>query len=68
MRFTGAAARQAKELEDLVKWRKDETVNFDEIKTGLDRIVKHYKGTGYLHAIARADRTYDDKEHTVDSR
>ena len=66
VRFTGAAARQAKELEDLVKWRKDETVNFDEIKAGLDRIVKRYKGTGYLHAAARADRTIDDKEHTVD--
>ena len=66
VRFTGAAARQAKELEDLVKWRKDETINFDEIKTGLDRIVKRYKSTGYIHAIARAARTYDDKEHTVD--
>ena len=66
VRFTGAAAKQAKELEDLVKWRKDETVNFDEIKTGLDRIVTRYKSTGYLHAVARADRTMDDKEHTVD--
>jgi outer membrane protein insertion porin family len=66
VRFTGAAARQAKELEDLVKWRKDETINFDEIKTGLNRIVKRYKTTGYLHAAARADRTVDDKEHTVD--
>ncbi len=66
VRFTGAAAKQSRELEDLVKWRKDETVNFDEIKMGLDRIVKRFKGTGYIHAIARADRTYDDKEHTVD--
>ncbi len=66
VRFTGAAARQAKELEDLVKWRKDETINFDEIKTGLSRIVKRFKTTGYLHAAARADRTVDDKEHTVD--
>jgi outer membrane protein insertion porin family len=66
VRFTGAAARQAKELEDLVKWRKDETVNFDEIKSGLDRITKRFKSTGYIHASARADRTYDDKEHTVD--
>ena len=66
VRFTGAAARQAKELEDLVKWRKDETINFDEIKTGLTRIVKRFKTTGYLHASARADRTIDDKEHTVD--
>jgi outer membrane protein insertion porin family len=66
VRFMGAAARQAKELEDLVKWRKDETINFDEIKTGLNRIVKRFKTTGYLHAVARADRTVDDKEHTVD--
>ena len=66
VRFTGAAARQAKELEDLVKWRKDETINFDDIKAGLTRIVKRYKTTGYLHAAARADRTIDDKEHTVD--
>jgi outer membrane protein insertion porin family len=66
VRFTGAAARQAKELEDLVKWRKDETINFDEIKAGLARIVKRYKTTGYLRAAARADRTIDDKEHTVD--
>jgi len=66
VRFTGAAAKQAKELEGLVKWRKDETVNFDDIKTGLDRIVTRYKSTGYLHAVARADRTVDDKEHTVD--
>src|SRR5579872_354620 len=64
--FTGAAARQARELEDLVKWRKDETINFDEIKAGLNRIVKRYKTTGYLHASARADRTIDDKEHIVD--
>ena len=66
VRFTGAAARQAKELEDLVKWRKDETINFDEIKAGLNRIVKRFKTTGYLHAAARADRAIDDKEHTVD--
>jgi outer membrane protein insertion porin family len=66
VRFTGAAARKAKEIEDLVKWRKDETINFDDIKAGLARIVKRYKNTGYLHAAARADRTMDDKEHTVD--
>jgi outer membrane protein insertion porin family len=64
--FTGAATKQAKELEDLVKWRKDDTINFDEIKTGLDRIVKRYKSTGYLHVVARADRTVNDKEHIVD--
>jgi outer membrane protein assembly factor BamA len=66
VRFTGAATKQAKELEDLVKWRKVDTINFDEIKTGLDRIVKRYKSTGNLHAVARADRSINDKEHIVD--
>jgi len=66
VRFTGAATKQAKELEDLVKWRKDDTINFDEIKTGLDRIVKRYKSTGYLHAVARSDRTVNDKDNIVD--
>ena len=66
VRFTGAAARQAKELEDLVKWRKDETVNFDEINAGLKRITRRYQSTGYLHAVARAERSVNDKDHTVD--
>lgn len=66
VRFTGAAAQKAKELEDLVKWREDETVNFDEIKRGLDHIVMRYRSRGYLHAAARADRTIDDQEHIVD--
>jgi len=66
VRYTGAASRQAKELDDLVKWRKDETVNFDEVKAGLVRITKRYQATGYLHATARGDRSIDDKEHTVD--
>jgi outer membrane protein assembly factor BamA len=64
--FTGAAAKQAKELEDLVKWRKDETVNFDEINAGLKKITRRFQSTGYLHAVARADRTVNDKDHIVD--
>jgi outer membrane protein assembly factor BamA len=66
VRFAGAAASRSKELSDLVKWRKEDTVNFDEIKTGLDRIITRYKSTGYLHAAARADRAINDKEHSVD--
>jgi outer membrane protein assembly factor BamA len=64
--FTGAAAKQSKELEDLVKWRKDEAVNFDEINAGLKRIARRFRSTGYVHAAARADRTVNDMEHAVD--
>ena len=66
VRFTGAATQKARELEDLVKWRTDETVNFDEIKAGLDRIVKRSKSRGYMRAAARAHRTIHAQEHTVD--
>src|SRR5207248_2469671 len=43
VRYAGAALKQAKELDELAKWRKDEVVNFDEVKTGLDRITRRYK-------------------------
>jgi outer membrane protein assembly factor BamA len=66
VRYAGAAAPQAKELEKLVKWRKDETANFDEINAGLKSITRHFRNSGYLRAATRADRTVNDKDHTVD--
>jgi len=66
VRYAGAALKQAKELDDLAKWRKDEVVNFDEVKAGVDRITRRYKSAGYLHAASRVDRTVNDQEHTVD--
>jgi len=64
--YAGAALKQAKELDELAKWHKDELANFDEIKAALDRITRRYKSTGYLHATSRADRTVHDPEKTVD--
>ncbi|MSV34596.1 MAG: hypothetical protein EXQ47_03235 [Bryobacterales bacterium] len=66
VRYAGAATRQAKDLDTLAKWRKDEVVNFDEIKAGVDRITHQFKSKGYLHAESRVDRTVNDKEQTVD--
>jgi outer membrane protein insertion porin family len=63
--FPGVAAKQTKELDDLAGWHKGDTVNFDEINAGLERIRARYRSTGYLKVTAKADRTIDDKEHTV---
>jgi outer membrane protein insertion porin family len=66
VRFAGDAAKQARELERLVQWRKNETVNFDEINAGVKNITRRFRSQGYLHADTRVDRTVNDKEHTVD--
>ena len=50
VRYAGAAVKQTKELDNLAKWRKDEVVNFDEVKTDVDRITRQFKSKGYLHA------------------
>ena len=66
VRFEGDAAGQSREINRLIEWRKDETANFDEINAGLKSIAKRFQNRGYLHAVARADRSIDDREHTVD--
>lgn len=66
VRYAGAATKQAKELDTLAKWRKDEVVNFDEVKANAARITRQFKSKGYLHAESRLDRTVNDKERTVD--
>jgi outer membrane protein insertion porin family len=66
VRFEGATAGQSREINRSIEWRKDETANFDEINAGLKSIAKRFQTRGYLHATARADRSIDDKEHTVD--
>jgi hypothetical protein len=66
VRYAGAAAKQTKELDGLAKWRKDEVVNFDEVKANVDRITRQFKSKGYLHAESRLERAVNDKEQTVD--
>lgn len=66
VRYAGAATTQAKELDSLAKWRKDQVVNFEEIKANVDRITRQFKSKGYLHAESRVDRAVNDKEQIVD--
>jgi outer membrane protein insertion porin family len=66
VQFAGAASKQARELERLASWRKDETADFDQVKAGIASITKRFRSQGYLHAATRVDRTLDDQEHTVD--
>jgi outer membrane protein insertion porin family len=66
VRLAGVAASQMSELKDLAKWKTDEVANFDEIKAGVGRIERRYRGTGYLHVSSKVDRTVHDQEHTVD--
>ena len=44
------------------------SLNFDDIKAGLDRIyLRAIRTKGYLQgATATSTATFDDKEHTVD--
>lgn len=66
VRFAGDASRQTAELERLVRWRAGEPADFDEINAGLKSITQRFESRGYLHAAARADRSVNDKDHTVD--
>jgi outer membrane protein insertion porin family len=66
VRFDGVAPKRIKEMDSLADFKKGETVNFDEVEKGLERIRKRYRGDGYLHITARADRKINDADHTVD--
>jgi outer membrane protein insertion porin family len=57
---------QARELDKLAGLRAGDLADFDEVKKGQDRIVEKFRGTGYLHAAVKQDRTVHDEEHTVD--
>ena len=66
VRLAGVPTGQMSELKDVAKWKTDEVVNFDEVKAGIGRIERRYRGTGYLHVSSKVDRTVHDPEHTVD--
>jgi outer membrane protein insertion porin family len=47
------------------KLRTGSIANFDEIKSGLDRVKAQLKKEGYLHVDGDSDRQIDDKAKTV---
>jgi outer membrane protein insertion porin family len=66
VKFVGVDPKKMKELDDLAKLRTKDTVNFDEVKSALNRITGRYKSNGYLHVAVNADRAVNDQQHTVD--
>jgi outer membrane protein insertion porin family len=60
------AGGQSRDLDKLAGLRAGELADFDEVKKAQDRIVQKFRGTGYLHAAVKQDRTVHDEERTVD--
>jgi len=66
VRIVGDYARRSAELLRVGKFKPGETVNFDEIAAGVDRIKKPIERQGYMHASATVERAVNDKTKTVD--
>jgi len=53
-------------MDSLADFKKEEAANFDEIEKGLEQVRKRYRGNGYIHVTAKAERSVNDKDHVVD--
>jgi outer membrane protein insertion porin family len=62
----GTSSSSARELERTAALVSGEVANFDDVKKAQNRIVRKYRGMGYLHAAVKQDRTLHDDRHTVD--
>ena len=66
VRLAGVAPAESEALQKVASWKKDNIANFEEINAGLGRILRRFRGNGYLRIKARVDRDIHDQEHTVD--
>lgn len=66
VRFSGAPAGQATQIEKLADFPKGDAVNFDEIDKGLERAYKRLRTAGYLHATGKVNRDIHDENRSVD--
>jgi outer membrane protein insertion porin family len=66
VKFSGAPASQAPQIEKLGAFPKGDTVNFQEINAGLERVYKRLRTVGYLHATGKVNREIHDENRTVD--
>jgi outer membrane protein insertion porin family len=66
VKFSGAPAGQALQIERVAAFPKGDAVNFDEIKAGLDSVYKRLRTAGYLHASGKINREIHDEDRTVD--
>lgn len=65
VKVTGLAGRES-ELVRLVDLKPGSTVDFDQIKSGAQRIEHNLRREGYLKVASDYDRKYDDTLKTVD--
>ena len=63
--FTGAQAPQ-QPYEKLAKLPKDDTANFDQVKTAQKNIEESFRKSGFLQVKSEVKRTLHDAEKTVD--
>jgi outer membrane protein insertion porin family len=62
----GIPGGNVRELDRIAALRTGEVADFDDVKKAQDRIVRKYRGMGYLHASVKQDRMVDDEERIVD--
>ncbi len=60
------AGGQSRDLGKLAGLETGELANFDDVKKAQDRIVRKFRGEGYLHASVKQERTVHDDQRTVD--
>jgi outer membrane protein insertion porin family len=65
VRITGVSATDAKDLLKTVDLTKGDVANFDDVKSALSKLTKHYVDRGYLHAASDSQRDVHDDTHIV---
>ena len=64
--MAGKLPVEADELMRVGKFPVDELANFDEIKTGLDRVRKRLRREGYMNPQLETERSIDDRKKLLD--
>jgi outer membrane protein assembly factor BamA len=65
VRIAGVPSADAKDLLKTVDLAKGDVANFDDVKTALGKLTKHYFDRGYLHAAGDSQRDVHDDTHLV---
>ena len=66
VRFLGVAPSDASQLARVADLKKGDVVNFDDVKTAVDKIHKRYRNNGYMHVSEKVAREVHDDSHKVD--
>jgi outer membrane protein insertion porin family len=62
--FAGAEAPN-EPFDRLAKLKTSQTVNFDDVRAGQERIAQSMRDSGYLQATSQVKRDINDKDHKV---